>query len=73
MVTSISHHAAPGSAPDLVARAVVHTLTSRRPRTRYPVASGAERLLFMRGVLHDRVLDRIVMRDGRPAVGLRSA
>ena len=54
---------------DVVARAVVHTLTSRRPRTRYPAAAGAKRLLFMRRVLPDRVRDRMVMRT----VGLRSA
>jgi hypothetical protein len=47
----------------------VHTLTSRRPRTRYPVAAGAKRLLFVRRVLPDRVLDEMVMRT----VGLRSA
>jgi hypothetical protein len=58
-----------GSAPDVVARALVHTLTSRRPRTRYPVGAGAKRLLFMRRVLPERVLDRMVMRT----VGLRSA
>jgi hypothetical protein len=59
---SISQYAAHGSAPDVVARAVVHTLTSRRPRTRYPVAAGTKRLLFMRRVLPDRVLDRMVTR-----------
>jgi hypothetical protein len=69
MAISIGQHAAHGSAPDVVARAVVHTLTSRRPRTRYPVAAGAKRLLFMRRALPDRVLDRMVMRT----VGLRSA
>ena len=63
---SISQHAAHGSAPDVVACAVV---TSRRPRTRYPVAAGAKRLLFMRRVRPDWLLDRMVMRT----VGLRSA
>jgi hypothetical protein len=48
---------------------VVHTLTSRRPRTRYRVAAGVKRLLFMRRVLPHRVLDLMVMRT----IGLRSA
>jgi NAD(P)-dependent dehydrogenase (short-subunit alcohol dehydrogenase family) len=68
MATSVSRHAAHGSSPDVVARAVVHALTSRRPRTRYPVAAGARRLLFMRRVLPDRVFDRMVLRT----VGIRS-
>jgi NAD(P)-dependent dehydrogenase (short-subunit alcohol dehydrogenase family) len=67
MATSVSQHAAHGSPPDVVARAVVHALTSRRPRTRYPVAAGARRLLFLRRVLPDRVFDRVVMK----ATGVR--
>jgi hypothetical protein len=69
MAISISQHAAHGAAPDVVVRAVVHSLTNRRPRTRYPVAAGVKRLLFMRRVLPHRVLDRMMMRT----VGLRSA
>jgi hypothetical protein len=69
---SISQHAAHGSAPDVVARAVVHTLTSRRPRTRYPVAAGAKRLLFMRGVLPRPGARPDGDAGGRPAVRLTS-
>jgi hypothetical protein len=47
----------------------LRALTSRRPRTRYPAAAGAKRLLFMRRVPPDRVLDRMVILTG----GLRSA
>ena len=69
MATSISRHAEHGSPPEVVARAVVHALTSRRPRMRYPVAAGARRLLFIRRILPDRLVDRMVLR----AVGIGSA
>ncbi len=69
MATSISRHAEHGSPPEVVARAIVHALTSRWPRVRYPVAAGARRLLFMRRILPDRLVDRMVLR----AVGIGSA
>ena len=37
---SISEHAASGSGPEVVANAVMHALTSDKPRTRYPVGEG---------------------------------
>ncbi len=48
-----------GSPPDVVARAVHHALTARRPRTRYPVGKGARLLATLPRVLPDRLLDSI--------------
>jgi NAD(P)-dependent dehydrogenase (short-subunit alcohol dehydrogenase family) len=62
LAETISHHAANGSPPDVVAGAVVHALTSRRPRTRYPVGAGARRLLTIRRLLSDRWFDRVILR-----------
>jgi NAD(P)-dependent dehydrogenase (short-subunit alcohol dehydrogenase family) len=62
LADTISHHAANGSPPAVVAAAVEHALTSRRPRTRYPVGAGARRLLMMRRLLSDRRLDRLILR-----------
>jgi NAD(P)-dependent dehydrogenase (short-subunit alcohol dehydrogenase family) len=59
---SISEHAASGSGPEVVAEAVLHALTSDRPRTRYPVGAGAKRMLLMRRLLSDRRFDRIILR-----------
>jgi NAD(P)-dependent dehydrogenase (short-subunit alcohol dehydrogenase family) len=69
LAAKISHHAANGSPPDVVARAVLHALTSRKPRTRYPVGAGAKRLLRLRWLLSDRQFDRVVLR----VTGLGSA
>jgi NAD(P)-dependent dehydrogenase (short-subunit alcohol dehydrogenase family) len=62
LAETISHHAANGSPPDVVAAAVAHALTSRRPRTRYPVGAGARRLLTVRRLLSDRWFDRVILR-----------
>jgi NAD(P)-dependent dehydrogenase (short-subunit alcohol dehydrogenase family) len=59
---SIGKHAAQGSDPDVVATAVLHALTSTKPRTRYPSGAGAKRMLFMRRILPDRRFDRIISR-----------
>jgi NAD(P)-dependent dehydrogenase (short-subunit alcohol dehydrogenase family) len=66
MASTISREASRGSHPDVVARAVVHALTSRRPKVRYPVGAGAKRMLFLRRVLPDRMVDHMVLK----AVGL---
>jgi NAD(P)-dependent dehydrogenase (short-subunit alcohol dehydrogenase family) len=71
LAETISHHAANGSPPDVVAAAVTHAVTSRRPRTRYPVGAGARRLLTVRRLLSDRWFDRVILRVAnleRPAV-----
>jgi NAD(P)-dependent dehydrogenase (short-subunit alcohol dehydrogenase family) len=62
LAATISQHAAHGSPPEEVANAVHHALTSRTPRTRYPVGKGAKRLLFIRRVLTDRGFDRLILR-----------
>jgi NAD(P)-dependent dehydrogenase (short-subunit alcohol dehydrogenase family) len=60
LAQSISTRAAQGSDPDVVATAVLHALTSDRPRTRYPVGAGAKRMLLLRHTLPDRVFDRVI-------------
>jgi NAD(P)-dependent dehydrogenase (short-subunit alcohol dehydrogenase family) len=60
----IGQHAATGSPPEVVAKAALHALTSKTPRTRYPSGAGAKRMLFMRRVLPDRQFDRIILRAG---------
>ena len=60
----ISQHAATGSPPAVIAEAVLHALTSKKPRTRYPSGAGAKRMLFMRRILPDRRFDRIILRAG---------
>jgi NAD(P)-dependent dehydrogenase (short-subunit alcohol dehydrogenase family) len=61
---NIEQHAATGSPPEVVADDVMHALTSRRPRTRYPSGAGASRLLLMRRILPDRRFDRIILHAG---------
>jgi NAD(P)-dependent dehydrogenase (short-subunit alcohol dehydrogenase family) len=51
-----------GSAPEVVARAVRHALTARRPRIRYTVGKGAKLLTILPRLLPDRLLDSIRMR-----------
>ena len=62
MATEVSRSAATGSPPDVVAKSVLHALTSKRPRTRYPSGAGARRLLLMRRILPDRLFDRMILR-----------
>lgn len=62
LAATISKHAANGSPPEVVANAVHHALTSRTPRTRYPVGKGANKLLLIRRVLTDRGFDRLILR-----------
>jgi NAD(P)-dependent dehydrogenase (short-subunit alcohol dehydrogenase family) len=72
LAESISTHAAQGSDPNVVAQAVLHALTSHRPRTRYPVGAGAKRTLLLRRVLPDRQFDRVILavsRASRPEAG----
>jgi hypothetical protein len=58
----MSHHATNGSPPEVVARAVHHALTSRRPKTRYAIGAGAKRVLLMRRLLTDRSVDRLILK-----------
>lgn len=57
-----------GSSPDVVARAVQHALTSRRPRTRYQVGKHVHLLTALPRILPERLLDAILLRVlGLPA------
>jgi NAD(P)-dependent dehydrogenase (short-subunit alcohol dehydrogenase family) len=64
LAETIDQHAKTGSPPEVVAGDVLHALTSKRPRTRYPSGAGAKRMLFMRRMLSDRRFDRIILRAG---------
>lgn len=59
---SISDHAASGSRPEVVADAVLHALTSDKPRTRYPAGEGAKRILLLRRILPDRRFDKVILK-----------
>jgi NAD(P)-dependent dehydrogenase (short-subunit alcohol dehydrogenase family) len=49
-------------APEKVARAVAHALTSNRPRTRYMVGADARVQLFVEKALPTRLVDRLMAR-----------
>ncbi|MGC2197169.1 MAG: SDR family oxidoreductase [Terriglobales bacterium] len=51
-----------GSEPDVVARAVQHALTARRPRIRYQTGKDAKLLVTLPRILPDRLLDAIRLR-----------
>ena len=51
-----------GSPPELVARSVLHALTARRPRTRYPVGKDSKILTILPKLLPDRLLDSLRVR-----------
>jgi NAD(P)-dependent dehydrogenase (short-subunit alcohol dehydrogenase family) len=54
-----------GVAPERVADAVVHAITSTRPRTRYLVGTDARIQAALRKLVPDRVLDRLIAREMR--------
>jgi NAD(P)-dependent dehydrogenase (short-subunit alcohol dehydrogenase family) len=51
-----------GSSPDVVAQAIQHALTAKRPRTRYRVGKHATLLATLAEFLPDRLLDTIRFR-----------
>ena len=51
-----------GSSPDVVAKAVHHALTARRPRLRYQVGKHAKFLTILPRILPDWLLDAVVLR-----------
>ena len=55
------------SPPEVIAKTVTKAATSRRPKTRYAVGSGAKPLIFLRRWLPDRVYDSFIRR----ATGIR--
>jgi len=50
------------SPPEVVARAVEHALTAKRPRTRYCVGKDASLQAVLTRFLPDRMLDRLIMK-----------
>jgi NAD(P)-dependent dehydrogenase (short-subunit alcohol dehydrogenase family) len=62
VMAGVVEEAAHGADPDVVARAILHALTSPRPRTRYPAGPRAGRMLLLARLLPDRLLDRLVAR-----------
>jgi NAD(P)-dependent dehydrogenase (short-subunit alcohol dehydrogenase family) len=46
--------------PEIVAKAIEHAITSKRPRSRYPLTAGARTLLFARRVLPDGGWDALM-------------
>ena len=46
--------------PDVIADAILHAATSPRPKTRYPVGSGARAILLLRRLLPDRAFDVVI-------------
>ena len=49
-----------GAGPDAVAKAIEKAVTSRRPRTRYPVTASARFFMAQHALLPDRGWDRVV-------------
>jgi NAD(P)-dependent dehydrogenase (short-subunit alcohol dehydrogenase family) len=50
------------SPPSLIAETILKAVTARRPKTRYAVGFGARPSIFLRGLLSDRMFDRVVNR-----------
>jgi NAD(P)-dependent dehydrogenase (short-subunit alcohol dehydrogenase family) len=73
-VRELAEHAQRGSQPEVVARAVVHALTARTPRARYPAGTPAGRMLMLYRLLPDRLLDSVILRflDLPRAFGVRT-
>jgi NAD(P)-dependent dehydrogenase (short-subunit alcohol dehydrogenase family) len=61
-VRTLAEHAQSGSPPEVVSRAVVHALTAKTPRTRYPAGAPAGRMLALYRLLPDWLLDRVILR-----------
>lgn len=54
-----------GASPAVVADAVWHALSAKRPKTRYAVGGGAAMLLGLRRLLSDRSFDAVMRRAAR--------
>ncbi|YAF95234.1 MAG: SDR family oxidoreductase [Nodularia sp. CChRGM 3473] len=50
-----------GISPELVAQAVVHALTAKRPKTRYVVGQDAKIAVLLKYLLPDQVYDRVML------------
>ncbi len=50
------------SPPDVVAKTILRAISTGRPRTRYATGGGARTILFLRKILTDRLMDRLMWR-----------
>ncbi|WP_327586450.1 SDR family oxidoreductase [Nonomuraea sp. NBC_00507] len=62
MVTSGLKEERSGSSPDVVARAVLHALTARKPRSRYPVGKKSRLMSTLGRILPQYTLDALRLR-----------
>ncbi|MBF6301937.1 SDR family NAD(P)-dependent oxidoreductase [Nocardia amamiensis] len=62
MITHSLENERTGSSPDVIARAVLHALTARRPRVRYPVGKGSRLMSTLGRWLPQRPLDILRLR-----------
>ncbi|MGI8407008.1 MAG: oxidoreductase [Actinomycetota bacterium] len=51
------------SGPDSVAKVITRAISSKRPRTRYPVTAGAWAIMGLRRVLPDKVFDYLLQKQ----------
>ena len=61
--SSVEKTAEAGVRPDVVAAAVLHALTARKPKTRYLVGRNTRLQVFLKKILSDRMLDKLVVRS----------
>ena len=55
------------SPPSVVAKTIVKSVRSSKPKTRYETGGGARMVLFLRRVLSDRAFDSMMLMGARPA------
>ena len=68
MTKRATAHERSGSPPEVVAEAVLHAMTAKRPKARYPVGAGSRLQSILARVLPDRLLDQMLIRTlGLPA------
>lgn len=53
--------ASKGISPDIVAKAVIHALTAKKPKTRYLVGQDAKMAVILKYLLPDRLYDRVIL------------
>lgn len=54
-----SYRKAPG--PEIIARTIYSAVETRKPRTRYALPADSRLYIFLRGLLSDRLLDRLIL------------
>ncbi|MFA5326807.1 MAG: oxidoreductase [Prolixibacteraceae bacterium] len=50
-----------GSKPIVIAKVIKKSIEARRPKTRYAAGAGAKPILFLRWLLSDRMIDRLLL------------